>query len=105
MYLRGEKSQTLTDISSKIPARGGIGMGRPKPKTILEPHRHEVIFIVRGKEDLLVTKNMVPGESVYGGGKRIDIEVKHSINRRYLMPMNREFPKSNTECGTTSVPT
>ena len=24
------------------------------------------VFIVRGKEDALVTKNLVPGESVYG---------------------------------------
>ena len=28
----------------------------------------------RGKEDALVTKNMVPGESVYGE-KRISVEV------------------------------
>jgi rRNA 2'-O-methyltransferase fibrillarin len=31
------------------------------------------VFIARGKEDLLVTKNMAPGESVYGE-KRISIE-------------------------------
>ena len=31
------------------------------------------IFIARGKEDLLVTKNLVPGESVYGE-KRISVE-------------------------------
>ena len=62
--------------------RGGRGGGRggarggfaPKPKTRIDPHRHEGIFIARGKEDLLVTKNMVPGESVYGE-KRITLEV------------------------------
>ena len=32
------------------------------------------VFIARGKEDALVTKNLVPGESVYGE-KRISIEV------------------------------
>lgn len=53
-------------------ARGGVG-GRAKQKTIIEPHRHEGIFIARGKEDLLVTLNMAPGESVYGE-KRIGIE-------------------------------
>ena len=31
------------------------------------------VFIARGKEDALVTKNLVPGESVYGE-KRISIE-------------------------------
>jgi rRNA 2'-O-methyltransferase fibrillarin len=54
--------------------RGGIGMGaRAKQKVVIEPHRHEGIFIARGKEDLLVTLNMAPGESVYGE-KRIAIE-------------------------------
>lgn len=43
-------------------------------KVIIEPHRHEGVFVARGKEDLLVTKNMVPGESTYGE-KRISIEV------------------------------
>ena len=33
---------------------------------VVEKHRHEGVFIARGKEDALVTKNMVPGESVYG---------------------------------------
>jgi rRNA 2'-O-methyltransferase fibrillarin len=39
----------------------------------VEPHRHEGVFIARGKEDLLVTKNLVPGESVYGE-KRISVD-------------------------------
>ena len=32
------------------------------------------VFIARGKEDALVTKNIVPGESVYGE-KRISVDV------------------------------
>lgn len=35
------------------------------------------VFIARGKEDALVTKNMVPGEVVYGE-KRISIEVRNA---------------------------
>lgn len=35
-------------------------------KVVIEPHRHAGIFIAKGKEDALVTRNMVPGESVYG---------------------------------------
>lgn len=42
-------------------------------KVVIEPHRHEGIFIAKGKEDALVTKNMVPGESVYGE-KRISVD-------------------------------
>ncbi|XP_029916235.1 rRNA 2'-O-methyltransferase fibrillarin-like isoform X1 [Myripristis murdjan] len=50
--------------------RGGFGGGK---KVLVEPHRHEGVFICRGKEDALVTKNMVVGESVYGE-KRISVE-------------------------------
>ncbi|XP_074538652.1 rRNA 2'-O-methyltransferase fibrillarin [Halichoeres trimaculatus] len=50
--------------------RGGFGGGR---KVLVEPHRHEGVFICRGKEDALVTKNMVVGESVYGE-KRMSVE-------------------------------
>lgn len=55
--------------------RGGGGRGgvRGGAKVILEPHRHPGIFIAKGKDHLLVTKNLVPGESVYGE-KRITIE-------------------------------
>ena len=41
---------------------------------MVEAHRHEGVFIARGKEDSLVTRNMVPGVSVYGE-KRISTEV------------------------------
>ncbi|CDS03514.1 Putative Fibrillarin-like pre-rRNA processingprotein [Lichtheimia ramosa] len=51
-------------------AKGGAKGGN---KVIIEPHRHEGIFVARGKEDLLVTKNLVPGESVYGE-KRVSID-------------------------------
>jgi len=40
---------------------------------VIEPHRHPGIFIARGKEDALVTRNMVPGDSVYGE-KRISVD-------------------------------
>lgn len=42
-------------------------------KVIIEPHRHEGIFIARGKEDALVTLNSVPGVAVYGE-KRISVD-------------------------------
>jgi len=54
--------------------RGGVG-ARGKPQTRIEPHRHSGIFIAKGKEEFMVTRNMVPGESVYGE-KRVEIEVK-----------------------------
>ncbi|XP_062996282.1 rRNA 2'-O-methyltransferase fibrillarin isoform X1 [Elgaria multicarinata webbii] len=53
--------------------RGGRGGFRGGKKVTVEPHRHEGVFICRGKEDALVTRNLVPGESVYGE-KRISVE-------------------------------
>ncbi|KLU91421.1 rRNA 2'-O-methyltransferase fibrillarin [Magnaporthiopsis poae ATCC 64411] len=39
-----------------------------------EPHRHQGVFVARGgKEDLLATVNLTPGDSVYGE-KRIAVE-------------------------------
>jgi rRNA 2'-O-methyltransferase fibrillarin len=51
----------------------GRGGARGGSKVIIEPHRHQGIFIAKGKESMLVTKNLVPGESVYGE-KRVSIE-------------------------------
>lgn len=57
--------------------RGGPGGGsgfKGGKKALIEPHpRHENVFVARGKEDALVTKNLVPGESVYGE-KRISVD-------------------------------
>ena len=58
--------------------RGGRGGGRGGPKAVVvEPHRHDGVFVARGKEDALVTLNMVPGEGVYGE-KRVSVEVEGS---------------------------
>jgi rRNA 2'-O-methyltransferase fibrillarin len=51
----------------------GRGGARGGAKVIIEPHKHEGIFIAKAKESMLVTKNLVPGESVYGE-KRISID-------------------------------
>lgn len=37
------------------------------------PHKHAGVFVAQGKDDVLVTKNLVPGESVYDE-KRISVE-------------------------------
>ncbi|KPJ17715.1 rRNA 2'-O-methyltransferase fibrillarin [Papilio machaon] len=53
--------------------RGGGGGFKGGKQVIIEPHRHPGVFIARGKEDALVTKNLVPGSEVYGE-KRISVE-------------------------------
>jgi rRNA 2'-O-methyltransferase fibrillarin len=55
--------------------RGGRGGGmKGGAKVIVIPHRHEGVFIAKGKEDVLVTLNSTPGVAVYGE-KRITVEV------------------------------
>ncbi|KAJ8929292.1 hypothetical protein NQ314_018047 [Rhamnusium bicolor] len=53
--------------------RGGGGGFKGGKTVVIEPHRHEGVFIARGKEDALVTLNLVPGSEVYGE-KRISVE-------------------------------
>ena len=61
--------------------RGGIGNKKfSKPKVDIQKHRFDGVFIMNDKknEQLLLTLNMVPGESVYGE-KRINIENKTQL--------------------------
>lgn len=51
-------------------------------KVVIEPHRHSGVFIARGKEDSLVTRNMVPGVSVYNE-KRISVEQEEGNKVEY----------------------
>jgi len=45
---------------------------------IVEPHRLQGVYIVKGKEDALATKNMVVGESVYGE-KRVSVQTDPAV--------------------------
>lgn len=66
--------QILMTACSPRGGRGGGPGGAGGKKVIVEPHRHKGVFVARGgKEDLLATANLVPGESVYGE-KRISVE-------------------------------
>ena len=54
--------------------RGGAGIGAGA-KVLVQPHeRFAGVFVLRGKDDALVTKNLTPGESVYNE-KRVSVEV------------------------------
>jgi rRNA 2'-O-methyltransferase fibrillarin len=43
-------------------------------KVVVEQHKHAGVFISKAKEDALCTRNMCPGESVYGE-KRVSVQV------------------------------
>lgn len=61
--------------------RKGIGARGPT-KVVIEPHRFNGVFIARGKEDMLVTRNTTPGESVYGE-KRIAVDTEDGTKVEY----------------------
>ncbi len=75
--------------------RGGMGGGK---KVFVEPHRHPGVFIARGKEDALVTKNMAIGDSVYGE-KRIAVEEEGIFIFYFVFPFRVHclFTISGTE--------
>jgi len=59
-------------------------------KVIVEPHRHEGIFVARGKEDALVTLNSTPGKAVYGE-KRISVELPPKAGDATATPTKVEY--------------
>ncbi|TRZ06205.1 hypothetical protein HGM15179_020902 [Zosterops borbonicus] len=62
----------VMEVSVPVPGTGREGpLGDGAPGTIREGPTG--VFICRGREDALVTRNLVPGESVYGE-KRISVE-------------------------------
>ena len=66
--------------------RGGVGAGA---KVVVEPHdRFPGVFIMRGKDDALLTKNTVPGESVYNE-KRVTVEVSTNYKLHQLESQSR----------------
>ena len=66
-------------------------------KTIVEGHRHAGVFIARGKEDALVSKNMVPGT---GSDLRVDSGVSQILIMSYSalrQPVLLAFSSGTTE--------
>ncbi|KAL3834380.1 hypothetical protein ACJIZ3_009116 [Penstemon smallii] len=63
--------------------RGGRGGGmKGGSKVVVEPHRHDGVFIAKGKEDALCTKNLVPGEAVYNE-KRVSVQNEDGTKIEY----------------------
>lgn len=98
-------------------------------RTVVEPHdRFKGVFVLRGKDDALVTKNLTVGESVYNE-KRVSVDVSAILRSSLGVTLSpdlyhfvisslltfRVFPvllnrsrkqekRLNTECGTPSDP-
>ncbi|KAF3933640.1 hypothetical protein ABW19_dt0210506 [Dactylella cylindrospora] len=75
------------------PAGGMRGGAKGGAKVAIEVHpRHPGVFVARStKEDLLITKNLVPGESVYGE-KRISVDAPvEATNGEVGVPTKIEY--------------
>lgn len=72
--------------------RGGGGAGGAK-KVAVEPHRHAGVFIARSaKDDLLLTKNLVPGDTVYNEKKvSVDGENGEKVEYRVWNPFRSKL--------------
>ncbi|XP_020270091.1 rRNA 2'-O-methyltransferase fibrillarin-like isoform X2 [Asparagus officinalis] len=64
-------------------------------KVVVQPHRHDGVFVAKGKEDALCTKNMVVGESVYGE-KRVAVQVFKRILKAYATKLYSRLPKGGS---------
>jgi len=68
------------------------GKGKGKAKVVIEPHRHEGAFVSKGKDDSLVTRNLVPGESVYGEKRLVaEAEGEEKVEYRVWNPFRSKL--------------
>merc|ERR1719427_1027379 len=51
-------------------------------QVVIEHHRHQGVFIARGKEDALVTLNLIPGNTVYGE-KKVSVDGAEGTKTEY----------------------
>ncbi|KAM4068978.1 hypothetical protein ACB094_12G054300 [Castanea mollissima] len=80
---------------SAMKVRGGGGRGggmKGGSKVVIEPHRHEGVFLSKGKDDFILTKNLIPGESVYNE-KRISVQNEDGTKVEYRVwnPFRSKF--------------
>nr|CAB3471330.1 unnamed protein product [Digitaria exilis] len=71
----------------RMPAGGRSGGGRGGgmkggSRVVVQPHKHDGVFITKAKEDALCTRNMCPGESVYGE-KRVSVQKEDRTKVEY----------------------
>ncbi|KAK8967497.1 Mediator of RNA polymerase II transcription subunit 36a [Platanthera guangdongensis] len=62
--------------------RGGRGGMKSGNRVVVQPHRHDGVFVAKGKEDALCTRNLVTGESVYGE-KRVSVQNEDGTKVEY----------------------
>lgn len=81
----------------------GTAKGSFDKKVLVEPHpRFPGVFVSRGKGDLLLTRNMVPGTSVYGE-KRIAVEADNEKTEYRVWNAYRSKLAAGIVCGLEQI--
>ena len=89
-------------VGAAVAVAGACGVARARPlrrhdglwsrsmgggaKVVVEPHRHKGVFIARGKEDAIATRNLIPGKAVYGE-KLIKIDEAEGVKASAWRPL------------------
>lgn len=93
-----------TDSKNRdINKRRGTSLGSASKGVIIEAHpKFSGVFIGRGKEDMLLTKNMIPGASVYGE-KRVSVALPDKKVEYRLWNCYRSKLAAGIACGLDSI--
>ncbi|ADM12403.1 rRNA methyltransferase NOP1 [Encephalitozoon intestinalis ATCC 50506] len=82
--------------------KGSVRAGLDK-KVLVEPHRRfPGVYVSRGKEDLLLTKSLAPGISVYGE-RRITVDVEQERIEYRVWNVYRSKLAAGIVCGVENI--
>ena len=100
---KNERSHKDESRNRNINKRKGSSVGSMSSGMIIKPHPlFEGVFVGRGKEDVLLTKNMIPGSSVYGE-KRVSVSLADKKIEYRLWNCYRSKLAAGIACGLDNI--
>lgn len=97
---RGDKKDSK---NREINKKRGTSLGNASKNAIIIPHpKFPGIFIGRGKEDMILTKNMIPGTTVYGE-KRVSVSIPDKKIEYRLWNCYRSKLAAGIACGLDNI--
>ncbi|AFN83886.1 fibrillarin [Encephalitozoon romaleae SJ-2008] len=97
---KGDRNEGRGRMNNK--KKGSVKAGLDK-KILIEPHkRFPGVYVGRGKEDLLLTRSLVPGTSVYGE-RRISVEVEGEKVEYRVWNVYRSKLAAGIVCGVENI--
>lgn len=100
---RGERKDKEDSRNRQVNKRKGSSVGSVGKGMVIKPHPlFEGVFVGRGKEDVLLTRNMIPGSSVYGE-KRISVSTPDKKIEYRLWNCYRSKLAAGIACGLDNI--